>query len=87
MELKEFISDVLVAIMEGINSVEQKATGQGAIINPREYRQRPGNYEIDERVPMDAYNKVQNIEFDVALTVENVGTKGGGGKIAVMGVP
>lgn len=76
MELKEFISKTLQSIANGIIDAQSKMP-QGTTINPSDTRQVHGKpHGLNE-------NTIQNVEFDVALTViEGTETKGG---IGVLG--
>jgi len=86
MELAQFVTDVLTAIMAGVQNAEGAAQQYGAVVNPREYHHRHGSYEIGAKVPMDKHAKVQQVEFDIAVTVERAGSKSGGGNISVMSI-
>jgi Trypsin-co-occurring domain 2 len=86
MELQEFVCDVLTAIMAGITQSEGAANKYGAIVNQRDYHNAPGTYGIDEIPPKVMRYKVQEVDFDIAVTVESTGSKGAGGKISVMSI-
>lgn len=65
MELKEFIKFTLLDIAEGIRSAQEEGLKFGAIINPR-----LSKTEVNNNVSIK--NKrytVQNIEFEIGLTV------------------
>lgn len=65
MELKEFIKCTLIDIAEGIRSAQEEGLKFGAIINP----QRSKN-ELNENIKIkDEHYTIQNIEFEVGLTI------------------
>ena len=77
MELREFVSDVLTQIREGISDAIRKHPGMGAgAISPAV---KNGNY-----VDWDQY--IKNVEFDVAVTTTDKGAIEGEGKIEVLKV-
>ncbi len=70
MDLQEFVSQTLVQIIQGVKDAQQEARKHGGKVNPdQSHSPFPGK-------------DIQNVEFDVALTVtEGTGTKGGMGLV------
>jgi hypothetical protein len=80
MELKEFVSESLKQIVEGIADA-QTAIGDKARINPQWERASKSN--ADDMVECRTGRRVEEIQFDVAVTAhDGTATKGG---IGVMG--
>lgn len=78
MDLKEFVSETLIQIAEGVAQASEKAAPKGAEVNPKSWS---GN---DERYSSEG-SRIQQIEFTVALSVnEGTATKGGIGVVAGM---
>jgi len=83
MELKDFVSEALTQIVEGVHEAKDKVKDKGAEINPRlmggiDYVAKHGG-----GLETSNGNIAQIIEFDVAVTiVEGKGTKGGIGIVA-----
>lgn len=70
MELKDFISETLNQIIDGVKDAQEHAKGTGAAISPMAYGGEPG--------PELNGMPVKDIEFDVAVTAtEGTKTKGG----------
>ena len=83
MDLKQFVSETLVQILDGISEARQKATLQksDAEVAPRIRTQ--GTNFINSGMVTSGGHAVQFVKFDVALTVtEGTGTKGGIGVVA-----
>lgn len=84
MELKEYVSETLVQICEGITSAMKKLEGKGVIINPNSTFHSDGQFWIGK------YNKtgpverwVQMIEMNITTTVTEATEGQGGAKINV----
>ena len=84
MELREFVSETLKQVIDGVKLAQDHAQKQGAKINPQNaYLTSRGDYLVarENKSPV-----VQQIEFDVAVTTaEGAQAKGGLG-IFVAGV-
>ena len=81
MDLREFVSETLTQIVEGVKSAQSKAAESGATVNPaiRASAELAGKQDF---LPTGA-GYAQSVQFDVALTVtEGTGTKGGIGVFA-----
>lgn len=78
MELKDFVSNALCDIIDGIKNAQEKTVGSGAVINP--FPATP----LGGRAPnYVSYAKYQPINFDLAVTINN--KSGGGVGIDVFG--
>lgn len=77
-ELKTFISVTLQAIVDGVSEVQESTSSNSA--HDKTGEGRFVEQGIGEFVPP------YNIEFDIAITAKNTGTKGGGLKLEVFSV-
>ena len=77
MELDKFIAETLIAISKGVETAQNDQT-QGAQINPTFMGDSAGVQRAHR-----GNKRVKDVQFDVALTVED--TAEGGGKISVFG--
>ena len=86
MELKEFISQSLVQIIEGVKDAQSKVNSQTAKINPEMQRilnESSGGYAAFGWAKGGGPNPVFLVDFDVAVTAEEgKNTKGGVGVVA-----
>ncbi len=81
MDLEAFVGETLKQIICGVKAAQQVAKTQGAWVNPKTI---PGKgHTVLELEPGEA---VQDIEFDVAVTVHEQRTKTGGAELAVVGI-
>jgi hypothetical protein len=81
MELRDFVSETLVQIAEGVSSAQERSKELGAYVNP----QLTGSTTdaVQHGFLKSQFGAAQIVGFDVALTVtEGKGTKGGIGIIA-----
>lgn len=77
MELKDFVGQALVEIVEGVTAAQSKLGESGVHVNPRLSTQQ-GTLESKGKLVSTYGRLVQLVEFDVAVTVnEATGTKGG----------
>ncbi|MDB6102430.1 MAG: hypothetical protein JWO52_2429 [Gammaproteobacteria bacterium] len=83
MDLREFVTQTLVQIVEGVSQAKSQLSTTGASVNPlligdyREMAKHGGG------LMLEAGGFAQLVEFDVALTItEATGTKGGIGVFA-----
>lgn len=82
MELKEFISQALADIVQGVLDAQQTLGTNGKFINPQLSTQQ-GTHEKHGKLVSIQGQLVQSVEFDVAVTAtEGTGTKGGIGVVA-----
>lgn len=76
MELKEFITQTLININQGIIDAQEQTKDSGMLINPTNIRKRDSNiYEVHN----GSSAPIQEIEFNVVVNV----TEGKDSKIAV----
>jgi hypothetical protein len=78
MELKDFISQTLIDIAQGVATGAETVAALGGVVNPK-----PGGPGAG--VHHGTLSTIINVEFTVALTVSE-GTKTGGGVGVVLGV-
>jgi hypothetical protein len=79
MDLKDFVSQTLTQIIQGVKAAQEAAKAHGAEINPSMSRSPAG--AASKETMSGKYSR--DVEFDVALTVtEGTGTKGGIGIVA-----
>jgi len=97
VDLQDFIKETITQIAESVVDIQKHfdAKGIDAIVNPREFqdtkdsdiagRFKPTQYNknTNETYSSDFYRVVDNIEFDVAVTVESGNSKEVGGKLKV----
>ena len=74
MELKEFVTETLIAILEGVNAASKRAEESklNGVVNP---------FWTDEAEKGDWKDYVQPVEFDVAVTATD--KVSGGGKASI----
>lgn len=72
MDLKAFVEATLVQIIEGVQGAQASTEGTGAEINPK-----PGPGFKGNRMFRDG-PRIQDVEFDVAVTVAESEEKKGG---------
>ena len=82
MELKEFISETLLNISEGVRDAQKSERGKGSKFAPFSFQVNQGDGFQD--VPVPHTNRLHNVEFDLAVTVNDSATAGG--KISVLGI-
>jgi hypothetical protein len=82
VDLKEFVSQTLCQIVEGVKSAQQSVQTSGGAVNPKLHSGHD-NLAKSGFLFSTAHGSVQVVQFDVALTVsEGSGTKGGIGVFA-----
>jgi hypothetical protein len=70
MELKEFVSESLKQIIDGVIDAQTYVGNKGASINPGHIIYiNPSNIPFVDYVRCQSNNPVQIMEFDVAVTV------------------
>jgi hypothetical protein len=73
MNLEDFVTETLMQIINGVREAQEFAQTKNACINPVSARmtssQQVQHYDINTGVPL------QNIEFDVGITVTETSTK------------
>jgi len=78
MKLEEFVKESLLQIISGVKEANESIEAKDASVNPVSM----GKAQVHERTYLSI--PVQNIEFDVAVSVSE-GAKAGGG-LTVMGM-
>ena len=82
MELREFVSQALANVVQGVSDAQSALGKNGKYINP-ELSTAQGSLEDQGRLVSIQGQLVQTVEFDVAVTVTSgTGTKGGIGVVA-----
>jgi len=77
MNLKDFISDTLTQIAEGVVQAQQTTKDTGAMINPAVGR------ESQEVRVKGSFSSLQTVEFDIGLAlIEDKNSKGGLGIVS-----
>ena len=83
MELKEFITEALSQIVEGVSEAQKRLSNSGAEINPKVLGTSDMIAGNGGGIRTQSENFAQIIEFDVAVTAtEGSGKKGGIGIVA-----
>ena len=83
MELKEFISETIQSIIEGVKTAQSAAEENDALVNPGGLMRNTTN--VSDNALWDNSSNVyaQSISFDVAVTVEE--ESGAKGSIKILG--
>jgi hypothetical protein len=81
MDLKEFVSETLLSIIEAVTDSQKKAEELGAYINPAGLMRTTSNVTSNAVWDNSTNNYAQSISFDVAVTAEDKGS--GGARIRV----
>ncbi len=81
MELKEFVSEALKQVIDGIEDAQKYVSEKetNAVINPSPMGIPGGAMYIEK-----PFNALDPVEFDIALTTEQENTKSGKAKISVL---
>ena len=82
MELKEFLSETLLAIIAGITDAQGKASEHGALVNPTGLMRNVNNVSDNAIWDNSNNNYARTISFDIAITAEDTAT--GGAKVTVL---
>ena len=84
MELKEYITESLVQISEGINEAMKRLKGMGVIINPNASFYSEGQFWIGKNQHHGPVKRrVQIVEMNIATTITEATEGQGGAKINV----
>lgn len=76
MELKQFVSESLKQIIDGVNEARSYAEQNGAMVNPTRWSWNSSNVQVKYDPKSGA--AIETVEFDVAVTaIEGTETKGG----------
>ncbi len=82
MDIKDFVENTLVQIVEGINNANEKLKDQGAKITSKDVRALREGTTLNSRTG----DLVNLIDFDVAVTVNEKDTADGGAGIKIAGI-
>lgn len=82
MELKEFVSQTLISIIEGVTDAQKKSEEHAALVNPGGLMRNTSNVSANSIWDNRNNNYAQSVSFDIAVTAEDTAT--GGAKIKVL---
>lgn len=82
MDLKDFVSETLVSVVDGIKDAQEKSRSQGASINPGGLMRGTSNVSENALWDNRDNNYAQLVSFDIAITAED--SAAGGGKVKVL---
>jgi len=77
MNLREFVKESLVQIVGGVNDAVNELQESGAVVNPRRRAGPPSQMHRGSATP------IQDIEFDVAVTIGSTAETTGGGSFGL----
>ena len=77
MDLKDFIIETIASIVEASKELSEKYRPTGAVVNPPASSNNPNDPTFAEDNRLYSNRRVQNVEFDVAVTTAS-STSGGG---------
>jgi len=84
MELRDYISETLVQISEGISTAIQELEGKGVVVNPNSTFHSDGHFWIGKNPETGpVVRNVQMIEMNITTTVTESTEGNGGAKISV----
>lgn len=79
MELKDFVTNTLVQIAEGVRNASEAYTRAGGDVMPSGFLQVEGGIPYGKTTPIDGEASLLcNVAFDVTLTSENTTNNSGG---------
>ncbi|MBE6292911.1 MAG: hypothetical protein E7091_10980 [Bacteroidales bacterium] len=81
MELKDFVSTTIKQIAEGINEAIKANNDYGMIVNPDVTIGSNGDYVIPTKGTYGFKRRIQNIEMEISLILEDVATMDAGVKL------
>jgi hypothetical protein len=85
MNLQDFITETITQISTSVVDIQKYFDEQGidAVVNPKELYYNGGKGQYNPEYKDEIIRNVENIEFDVAVTVESDNKKEVGGKLKV----
>jgi len=83
MELKDFITETLTQMMEGVKNAQEKAKEFGAIVNPPSIHKKESTINLGN---LGEYQRIQTIEFEVSLTSTSTNDTQKGISVAFAGI-
>lgn len=76
-DLSDFVEQALVAIVNGVKSAAEQVEELGGVVNPTVWEDNPSDQDYPKRILIA---KLQQVEFDIAVTSSGKkSAKGGGG--------
>lgn len=85
MDLQEFVASTLTQISAGIAQAQEQCAESGAWINPTGALAHPKE-KLQVEVDLNARAYLEQVQFDVAVTIGSDQTAEGGGGIRVLGL-
>ena len=82
MDLKEFVSETLVSIIDGIKDAQGKSINLGASVNPGGLMRHKAAVKENSIWDNTTNNYAQSVTFDIAITAED--SAQGGAKVKVL---
>lgn len=82
MDLKDFVSETIVQISQGLIDAQEKTKDLGTVINPPLFT-KPEEDAIVKDNEGNTDQAAQFIDFDICLTVENANNSEAKGKISI----
>lgn len=82
MDIKDFVENTLLQIVQGVNSANEQLKDSGAIISSKDVRPLREGTTYNTRTG----DLVNLIEFDIAVTVNEKDTANGGAGIKIVGI-
>jgi hypothetical protein len=79
MDPKEFVSETLISIIDGIKEAQEKSVDLGASINPGGLMRHKSSVKENSIWDNTTNNYAQAVSFDIAITAED--TAQGGAKV------
>jgi hypothetical protein len=86
MDLKEFISNSLTQIVDGIRDAQERSTGTGAWISPLGEHMPARASGAQHISSVGGYQYLDEVKFDVAISVTEEKTAGAKGSLKIMSV-
>lgn len=79
MELKDFVTNALTQIAEGVKNAQDTYKSLGGEVNPGKFKQIEGGFPYGKTTPIQGDAELLcNVMFDVSLTSENSSNNSGG---------
>lgn len=82
MDLKDFVSETITSIVEGVVSAQDNLSEHGALVNPGGLMRSTKNVSENSVWDNRTNNIAQQVKFDVAITAED--SAQGGARIKVL---
>ena len=84
MELKDFVVQTISSLVDAVDDLQGKYESKGAIVNPPSAQS--GSDVLQMGSENYTFRRVQNVQFDVAVTVSSETSGGGNAGIKVLSV-